>query len=215
MDYLDLRKINVNDHVEKKGKFSYLSWAWAVDELLRLDQTAAWDYGFFGPPEDVKPYCKIGETAMVFCTVNAFGRVRTAQMPVLDYKNNPVKNIDSFHINTAMMRALAKAISLHGIGLYIYAGEDLPEDDENTRIANEVKPTKVDSGSISKDDEAWIGELATEIGGMLVKGDVEGAAERIAISEIDDMDPIYKLSLWNLLSSQHRSALKKFFRKDK
>jgi len=66
----------------------------------------------------------------VFCTVHAFGVSRTAQLPVMDHRNKPIPNPDAFQVNTAMQRCLAKAIALHGLGLYIYAGEDLPEEDK-------------------------------------------------------------------------------------
>ena len=67
---------------------------------------------------------------MVFCTVVANDIARTAQLPVMDYRNKPIAEPDSFAVNTAMQRCLAKAIALHGIGLYIYNGEDLPPDVE-------------------------------------------------------------------------------------
>ena len=115
----DLRSINVNDHTEKKGNLTYLSWAWAVDTLLQRDPTATWEY---------KEPKQFGDTLMVFCTVTAFGKSMTAQLPVLDYKNKAVINPDAMAVNTAMQRCLAKAIALHGIGLYIYAGEDVPQE---------------------------------------------------------------------------------------
>ena len=67
---------------------------------------------------------------MVFCTVNAFGKNMTAQLPVINYSNKAIPNPDAMAVNTAMQRCLAKAIALHGIGLYIYAGEDLPESEQ-------------------------------------------------------------------------------------
>lgn len=115
----DLRSINVNDHTEKKGNLTYLSWAWAVDTLLQRDPAATWEY---------KEPKQFGDTLMVFCTVTAFGKSMTAQLPVLDYKNKAVINPDAMAVNTAMQRCLAKAIALHGIGLYIYAGEDVPQE---------------------------------------------------------------------------------------
>lgn len=133
-----LRKVNVNDHIKKKGNLSYLSWAYAVDELLQLDPTASWEYRFGKQPvtslEDTVflevPYVLIGSTAMVFCTVKAFGVERTAQLPVMDNRNKPIANPDSFQVNNAMQRCLVKAIALHGLGLYIYEGEDIPEEDK-------------------------------------------------------------------------------------
>jgi len=126
MKYVELRKINVSEHIEKKENLSYLSWAWAVDQLLQADENATWEYG--------EPMIW-GETVMVFCTLKAFGKARTAQLPVMDMFNRPIPNPDAFAVNTAMQRCLAKAIALHGIGLYIYAGEDLPEQDDAELIA--------------------------------------------------------------------------------
>jgi hypothetical protein len=112
--------------VEHKSGLSYLSWSWAVDQLLRYDPDASWRY------DEPKVYA---DTLMVFCTVKAFGRERTAQLPVMDHNNKAIPNPDSFQVNTAMQRALAKAIALHGLGLYIYAGEDLPNCDKSPEKA--------------------------------------------------------------------------------
>lgn len=118
--FAELAAINVNAHVEKKGQLSYLSWPWAVSELLTRDPDAAWEYG-----EPIR----YGDTMMVVCTVTAFGKARTMHLPVMDNRNRPIANPDAFAVNTAMMRCLVKAIALHGLGLYIYAGEDLPPGD--------------------------------------------------------------------------------------
>jgi hypothetical protein len=121
MNYNELRKINVSDHIEKKNGLSYLSWAWAVDTLLQQDPTATWGYG---EPK------QFGETLMVFCTVHAFGKSMTSQLPVLNFRNQAIPSPDAMAVNTAMQRCLAKAIALHGIGLYIYSGEDIPESEQ-------------------------------------------------------------------------------------
>ncbi len=121
MNYNDLRKINVSEHIEKKNGLSYLSWAYSVDTLLQKDPQATWSYG--APMQ-------FGETLMVFCTVNAFAKSMTAQLPVLNFRNQAIPNPDAMAVNTAMQRCLAKAIALHGIGIYIYSGEDLPESEQ-------------------------------------------------------------------------------------
>lgn len=117
--YNEIRKINVNEHTDKKGKFTYLSWAWAVDQLLQLDPSATWDY---------QPPMQFGDTLMVFCSVTAFGKTMTSQLPVLNHQNKAISNPNAMDVNTAMQRCLAKAIALHGLGLYIYAGEDVPDE---------------------------------------------------------------------------------------
>jgi len=116
----ELRKINVNEHTEKKGRFTYLSWTWAVDQLLQEDPTATWT---FGDP------VYFNETVMVFCTVTAMGKSMTCQMPVINNQNKAIPNPNAMDVNTAMQRCLVKTIALFGIGLYIYAGEDLPEEE--------------------------------------------------------------------------------------
>ena len=118
--FLELRKINVNEHTDRKGKFTYLSWAWAVDQLLQQDPQATWTYG-----EPVY----FAESLMVFCSVTAFGKTMTCQMPVINNQNKAIANPNAMDVNTAMMRCLVKTISLFGLGLYIYAGEDIPEED--------------------------------------------------------------------------------------
>ena len=118
--FSELRKINVNEHIEKKGNLSYLSWAWAVDTLLQNDSSAHWE---FAEPK------AFGETMMVFCTVHAMGKSMTMHLPVMDNKNNAVKNPDARKVSDAMMRCLAKCIACFGIGLYVYAGEDVPHEE--------------------------------------------------------------------------------------
>jgi hypothetical protein len=117
----ELRKINVNEKIEKKGKLSYLSWAWAVDYLLQEDPSATWEF-----PDPVF----YGETAMVFCNVTAFGKTMKMHLPVMDNMNKSITLPDSRKISDSQMRCLAKCIATFGIGLYVYNGEDLPEEDK-------------------------------------------------------------------------------------
>jgi hypothetical protein len=74
-----------------------------------------------------KCFMDINGTAMVWVTVTMFGKPITCQLPVMDHRNKAIPNPDAFQVNTAIMRCMTKALSLHGLGLYIYAGEDLPE----------------------------------------------------------------------------------------
>ena len=119
--FAELAAIDVSKYVEKKQNLSYLSWAWAVDQLLRRDPAANWTY---------HDPVRFGDTMMVSCTVTAFGLPRTCHLPVMDNRNKAIANPDAFAVNTAMQRCLVKAIALHGLGLYIYAGEDVPRADE-------------------------------------------------------------------------------------
>lgn len=120
----ELLKINVNDHVERKGQLSYLSWAWAWAEVLKIDSAARYTvHEYDGLPVI---YLKDG-TAMVKVSVEIRGDIKTCLLPVMDNRNKAIANPDAFAINTAIMRCMTKCIALYGLGLYIYAGEDLPE----------------------------------------------------------------------------------------
>jgi len=129
----DLLKLNVSGHTEKKNNLTYLSWAWAWAEALKADPAATFNVHTFNRDQYTPmPYMDVNGTGMVWVTVTMFGQGRTCMLPVMDYKNKPILNPDAFAVNTAIMRCMTKALALHGLGLYIYAGEDLPEDDGKT-----------------------------------------------------------------------------------
>lgn len=117
--FVELSKINVNEHTEKKGRFTYLSWTFAVGEAMKADPQANWSFR--------EPMTFPDGTMMVHCDVTMFGKTMYMFLPVMNNINKAIKNPDAFAVNTAMMRCLVKGIAAHGLGLYIYAGEDLPE----------------------------------------------------------------------------------------
>lgn len=125
-DVLD--NINVNNYTEKKGNFTYLSWAWAVRELLKVNPSATWVVHEYphGNGETQAPYMRTGAGCFVKVTLTLDDIERTQVHPVLDNRNQTIDEPNAFQINTSIQRCLAKAIALHGLGLYIYAGEDLP-----------------------------------------------------------------------------------------
>jgi hypothetical protein len=123
----ELLKINVNGHTERKGNLTYLSWAWAWAEVLKIDPAAWWNaHEWNDRPAMFLP----DGTAMVKVSVEVKGNTKTCVLPVMDNRNRAIVNPDAFAVNTAIMRCLAKAIAMHGLGLYIYAGEDLPESEK-------------------------------------------------------------------------------------
>jgi len=126
----NLLKLNVQDHVEKKNGLTYLSWAWAWAEALKADPTATFHVDTFQRADATTiPYMDINGTAMVWVRTTLFSKEMTCMLPVMDHRNKPIQNPDAFQVNTAIMRCLTKCLAMHGLGLYIYAGEDLPEDD--------------------------------------------------------------------------------------
>jgi hypothetical protein len=161
--YEKLAKIDVNEHVEKKGKFSYLSWAWAVDVLRKSDPQATWEVIRFNGMPFMET--KLGYFVEVAVTVQ--GITLSQIHPVLDNNNKPIAQPSSFQINTSIQRALVKAIALHGLGLYIYAGEDLPEGAEEPH----------------KEKETDIPPAALKAKYELGKGDMEGFDEWVSAQQ--------------------------------
>lgn len=203
----DLLNINVNDRVEKKNGLSYLSWAWAWTEVLKIDPKATWHaHEFNGLPCCVMP----DASCMVKVSVTIKDDTKTCLLPVMNHRNQAIKNPDAFAVNTAIMRCLAKAISMHGLGLYIYAGEDLPPDD-NVR---DISAAKKDAGGvISATAEAWKAcDEDTQRFLRQVASKVEQAMPHahtaLELIELADLDNERKAALWFLLESTTRRALK-------
>lgn len=133
--FTQLNDINVNDHTEKKNNLTYLSWAWAWQEVKKLFPNA--NYKVY-EREDGCIYWTDGKTAWVKTGVIINDIEHIEYLPIMDYRNQsiPLDKITSFDVNKSIQRSLTKACARHGLGLYIYAGEDLPE--------NEPKPEKTD-----------------------------------------------------------------------
>ena len=113
-----LSAINVNEHTEKKGNLTYLSWAWAWSALMEHYPDSSYTYG---PPSFLE-----NGTCEVNVSVTVKDKTHPMWLPVMDNRNKAVPNPTSRDISDARMRCLVKAIAMHGLGAYIYAGEDLP-----------------------------------------------------------------------------------------
>jgi len=131
-----LHQINVSAHIEKKGGFSYLSWPFAVAQLRLADPAAFWEVRRF----EGLPYLRTETSYFVEVVVTVEGITLSQIHPVLDSKNRSLLEPTAFDINTSIQRCLVKAIALHGLGLYIYAGEDLPNSEEQPKPQPKVTP---------------------------------------------------------------------------
>ena len=124
MNYFEkLNQIDCSAHIEQKGQFNYLSWTFAVQELKKVHPGATWEVKRFHG----MPYMQTDCGYFVEVEVDIDGVKMSQIHPVLDNRNKPVAQPDAFQINTSIQRCLVKAIALHGLGLYIFAGEDLPD----------------------------------------------------------------------------------------
>ena len=208
-----LIKTNVNEHTEKKNGLTYLSWAWAWAEALKADPSATYkvetfdEYGENGRRRTV-PYMNINGSAMVMVTVILFGKPMTCQLPVMDYKNKAIQDPDAFAVNTAIMRCMTKALSLHGLGLYIYAGEDIPEEGGVQRKGD--APVITPKGGIGDDlpDEIkeYLEELADKVTNLVKQ---ERPKEARFALEIENLEADQKTWLWGKLDSKVRTAITK------
>ena len=130
--FIELNSINVNEHTEKKNNLTYLSWAWAWQEVKIKHPSAT--YTIY-ENSDGWNYFTDGRTAWVKTGVTINDIEHIEYLPVMDFKNKsiPLESITSFDVNKTIQRSLTKAVARHGLGLYIYAGEDLPEEDKTSQ----------------------------------------------------------------------------------
>ena len=191
--FVKLSAINVNSHTEKKGSLTYLSWPFAVSELLKADPLANWVWG-----EPVK----YGDTMMVNCTVTAFGIARTIHLPVMDNRNKAISNPDAFSVNTAQMRCLVKAIATHGLGLYIYAGEDLPIADE---VIKPKSVAKVEFSSLPIEEQEFLKNMAMDV----LSCEDDEAMFNAYMKAKATLDSDENIAFWSLFDSKQRSIIKR------
>ena len=221
MNYAEIRKINVNDHIEKKNGLSYLSWAWAWDIFKQHYPDATYkviksDVGI--------PYFETAAGVMVYTEVTADGITHEMWLPVMDGANNAMKAVDyeydtkygtklvkafdMFDVNKTIMRCLVKNLAMFGLGIYIYAGEDLPDEDKTSKVHAPTQSITPRAGALdgfNKEEIDLLHQLAEEITLLVKSGDLESAwvlKEGLSNDE--------KVALWEILESSIRNKVKSF-----
>lgn len=147
-----LNSVNVNGHTEKKNGLTYLSWAWAWAEVKKkFPQATYMIYENVLPSGFTVNYFTDGNTCWVKTSVTIEDIEHIEYLPVMDYRNKsiPLDSVTSFDVNKAIQRSLTKACARHGLGLYIYAGEDLPESPKYSNAEDERKAKQVDNISVN------------------------------------------------------------------
>lgn len=168
--FIELNAINVSDKIEKKNGLSYLSWAYAWGELKKLHPDA--NYTIY-ENKDGWNYFTDGKTCWVKTGVSVNGLEHIEYLPVMDFKNKsiPLDLVTSFEVNKTIQRSLTKAVARHGLGLYVYAGEDLPEDNKVAVVEkpnlkqstlNAMKLFSIDINELAKYLKKGVGELTDE-----------------------------------------------------
>lgn len=174
-----LNAVNVNDKIEKKNGLSYVSWAYAWGEAKKLYPLAF--YTVYENNEGWN-YFTDGKTCWVKTGVTIEGLEHIEYLPVMDFKNKsiPVENVTSFDVNKTIQRSLTKALARHGLGLYVYAGEDLPD----------VEPEKI-TAEQAKSLQAVIEDFVAKKGGDLDKIK-EDMLKEYKVKSFEDMtEPMY------------------------
>lgn len=164
-----LNNINVNGHTELKGKLTYLSWAWAWAEVKK-----AYPDAFYTIYENASGlfYHTDGKTCWVKTGVTIDGLEHIEYLPVMNNTNRsiPIESVTSTDVNRAIQRSLTKACARHGLGLYIYAGEDLPE----SEMPEDMRPTKSEP---TKAEQAADSKKADKINDKFAPEKTEKASE--------------------------------------
>ena len=194
----DLYAVNVNGHTEKKNNLTYLSWAWAWGEIKKRHPDAT--YTVY-ENADGWNYHTDGRTCWVKTGVTVNGIEHIEYLPVMDYKNKSIsiEDVTSFDVNKAIQRSLTKACARHGLGLYIYAGEDLPEEEaaekqDASRNAKNIAANNIISGLAKAR-----GKSDAEILNALMRQISKPEGTTIESLEYDDlMDAIKILNDWRL-----------------
>lgn len=170
----NLNSVNCNEHTEKKNGLTYLSWAWAWAEVKKRYPSA--NYTIY-ENADGWNYFTDGRTCWVKTGVTIEGLEHIEYLPVMDYRNAsiPFDKVTSFDVNKAIQRSLTKAAARHGLGLYIYAGEDLPED--------APKPAPAPATKKDCPEDIWW---------KLVKMEVEGVKSKSGLSGLQYLQAKYR-----------------------
>lgn len=172
--FAQLNSIDVSSLIEKKGQYSYLSWPHAVKNLREFDPASTWEVKRF----DGKPFLHTDLGFFVEVAVTCQGVTLSQIHPVLDARNRPMMAPSSFDINTSIQRCLVKAIGLHGLGLSIYAGEDVP--------------ASMEIETLNDEQQANVKKLIGEVGGDLNRLLTYFKVEKLSDIPVSDYDRVLR-----------------------
>ena len=202
-----LNAINLNDLKEDKGKMTYLSWAYAWGEVKKLypDMTST----VYENVEGLN-YHHDGKTAWVKTGITIQGQEHIEYLPVMDNRNAsiPLERINSSDVNKSIQRSMTKAIARHGLGFYIYAGEDLPETEAVANNAAEIERAARDAR-----DQTLINQYVHSVKNALAGETVHDIAIREVFSEIAKDEDRLKLRVYKLLLPEEKTIVSEIMTK--
>lgn len=207
--FVTLNSINVNDHTEKKNGLTYLAWAYAWAEIKKNFPDAT--YTVY-ENADGWNYHTDGRTAWVKTGVTVNGLEHIEYLPVMDMRNRsiPLESVTSFDVNKAIQRSLTKACARHGLGLYIYAGEDLPEgtdEAEAEKARDSVRAKEVKAIDPSYNTEAKATPAHVALLSQYYTGD--NLTKLLKANHIEKLEDLPALKAGELLSKLAQKEAKK------
>ena len=181
----ELNSINVSDKIEKKNDLSYLSWAWAWGELKKKFPDAT--YTIYENAQGMF-YHTDGKTCWVKTGVTVNGIEHIEYLPVMDFKNKsiPFANVTSYDVNKAIQRSLTKAVARHGLGLYIYAGEDLPEGEKESEAEKKPETKKTVAEKPAKELKATPKQIEL-LHKLVAESDWHTMLDWVGVEKVEDM----------------------------
>lgn len=158
----ELFSVNANEHTEERNGLTYLSWAWAWAEVKKRYPDTTYTVYERETEFGMVNYFTDGRTCWVKTGITINGLEHIEELPVMDFKNKsiPLDQVTSMDVNKAIQRSLTKACARHGLGLYIYAGEDLPEEEAiKVKVASEEMKKELEDlykKAGGKDFDKWV-----------------------------------------------------------
>lgn len=188
---MNLMAVDVSGFTEKKGNLTYLSWSYAWAEVLRRYPDATWSVDL-NPETNLPAFGSENAGYMVYTTVTINGISRKCQLYVMDYRNNPILKPNVKDINTTVMRCLTKTIAFFGLGLNVYAGEDLPMDSDELKEKREKEKKQDEEDQKKYDDDLSKKISATDaviVKNLIVSQNIDEAKllEMYKISDVSEM----------------------------
>jgi len=196
-----LNAININELRKEKGKMSYLAWAYAWAEVKKLhpDMTST-----VYENADGLNYHHDGKTAWVKTGITIGGMEHIEYLPILSNNNSsiPLANITSWNVNNSIQRSLTKAIARHGLGLYLYSGEDYPEEEV---VANNT--AEIERAAKDAQDQTLINQYVNSLKNALAGESVDDSGVREVFTEIAKDENRLKSRVYKLLQPEEKAVI--------
>lgn len=195
MDFKQVYAINVNEWTEKKNNLTYLSWANAWAKFVEVYPNAKY---VILKDENGLPLFGSNEFGyMVYTTVTVEELTHEMWLPVMDFRNKAIKNPDMFDVNKAVMRCLTKNLAMFGLGLYIYAGEDVPNEDDKDKV--EEKEMKASVKPVTLQDLLTLAESKKVTNEQLLAKVNNATPEKDHVTDVQKLTEQQIIGLYKLL----------------